>query len=1231
MVKEKLKYYRNICIRYFSNINFFRTHKWASKVCDIVENVNSYQDLVPTDDAKHIKEYENAFSVALNKDKVKNIAITGGYGSGKSSFIQTFMKKHDTYNYLLISMADFSLDKISENGTDKIKLSLNDIEEGIVQQLFYKVKNSKIPQSRFRKLNKVGITKFTIYWSLLIVFISSIIYLFKPNYFKTVWDLIYTSKLNIFQNVYCSWFIILIILFGILIILYNIKIYYSNKIHFEFTIKGQTVKNENEDEKSIFNRNLDEIVYFFEKIHYDIVIFEDLDRFENTDIFIKLRELNNLLNSYEGIHYPIRFVYAIKDDIFKNEERTKFFDFVIPIVPYINATNSVEEMNRLFIKTTDSNSNAISEQYIKDVAFYISDMRILRNIYNEFLIYKNTLNHVNDKVIEKNELKILSLIIFKNLYPKDFSDLQREKGIVKTAFINKRLFIQEKLGVLEDEINEISERLIKIDEDVLENIKEFKLSLMFKITHCEGYLKYIYINNEYIYSKEIMKDDFELNSLVNHSGNISVEGYRFDDMNYSYRFSDWQKEEYNQLINDFLNRFYIIDLKNNDKKSDLKQKINKLKYDCLKLQELSLKELIAEYEVEDVFKDKKIKENDLLVLMLRKGYIDENYADYMNYFEGESITFDDKNFILSIKNHKAKEYDYHLTKIGNIIEELNDSEFKQKEIHNFEMLNFLISSKDSKYENKLNNFIISLSDSSKDSFDFIDQAINFLDINLSKFINKLSFYWKNMWNEIYLNPTLDEKRKLSYFRLICAYADVETIKNMDDHQIVTKYLVDDSDILFLLKHFVSDDKIKDIIFELNIKFKNISIQEISSELISYIFDNNFYELNKTMLRTLVSIKKPELTKESETKNYSTLCRLEYETVMSYIQNNIELYVSDILLSPENNDEDPLYVVQLLTDNKENPELFEMICANLEFKIDGLIPVVKDDIDANKPYWDLFLEYDRISANNQNISIYYKNYGLNKELKTFITSYIDELKEIEKFEFEDKDLQDKFIKDLIMSDIEDKIFKKLIVKMELKPFDISFNSIEENKMKILIECNFIEFTQKNINQIENYHPSLRSWFILHNQSEYLQNMNCIAMNPEIFKNIIISPLADSKFKQKVCLKWYPHINEESAKYLFENDLINDDRVFNYVWNNIDSSFYHKLFINNLDILSNNELDNYLNMIDEYKELSDPNSHTVYLENNEDNQKLAKRLKEVDYITSFFENEKNGKLGLRKKRK
>ena len=49
---------------------------------------------------------------------------------------------------------------------------------------------------------------------------------------------------------------------------------------------------------SVFNAYLDEIVYFFETTKYDVVVFEDLDRFVNKDIiFYKLRELNTILNN----------------------------------------------------------------------------------------------------------------------------------------------------------------------------------------------------------------------------------------------------------------------------------------------------------------------------------------------------------------------------------------------------------------------------------------------------------------------------------------------------------------------------------------------------------------------------------------------------------------------------------------------------------------------------------------------------------------------------------------------------------------------------------------------------------------------------------------------------------------------------------------------------------------------------------------------------------------------
>ena len=41
-------------------------------------------------------------------------------------------------------------------------------------------------------------------------------------------------------------------------------------------------------EDSILNRHLDEIIYFFQSTKYDLVVIEDLDRFNNADIFVTL-------------------------------------------------------------------------------------------------------------------------------------------------------------------------------------------------------------------------------------------------------------------------------------------------------------------------------------------------------------------------------------------------------------------------------------------------------------------------------------------------------------------------------------------------------------------------------------------------------------------------------------------------------------------------------------------------------------------------------------------------------------------------------------------------------------------------------------------------------------------------------------------------------------------------------------------------------------------------------
>jgi hypothetical protein len=122
-----------------------------------------------------------------------------------------------------------------------------------------------------------------------------------------------------------------------------------------------------------------------------VVIIEDLDRFEQTEIFTKFREINLLINSSKSINRDVVFIYAVRDEMFKDSERTKFFDFIIPIIPVINYSNSSENLKNALKKFKYKISTAL----IDDIAFYVNDMRLLYNVVNEFHLYKTNLKAIN--------------------------------------------------------------------------------------------------------------------------------------------------------------------------------------------------------------------------------------------------------------------------------------------------------------------------------------------------------------------------------------------------------------------------------------------------------------------------------------------------------------------------------------------------------------------------------------------------------------------------------------------------------------------------------------------------------------------------------------------------------------------------------------------------------------------------------------------------------------------
>lgn len=161
------------------------------------------------------------------------------------------------------------------------------------------------------------------------------------------------------------------------------------------------------------------------------------------------------------------------------------------------------------------------------------------------------------------------------------------------------------------------------------------------------------------------------------------------------------------------------------------------------------------------------------MFMLRHGYINENYADYINYFHPGSITKEELNFILWIRD-------------------------------------------------LVNQSMVSL----KFTKAYIDRGIN-----IEQFIRLLCHASPLIWTEFMYDEQLSLKKKNQYFKLIINACDVYDIENnnvgYEDEErgiysegVVKEYFEDQENILHELAS-VSWNKIKQVIDELGIRFKYV--------------------------------------------------------------------------------------------------------------------------------------------------------------------------------------------------------------------------------------------------------------------------------------------------------------------------------------------------------------------------------------------------------------------------
>lgn len=1170
-----------------------------------MENTNVidiFEDLTPHDNADENDIYTIPIKSGIDNPNIKNIALAGAYGSGKSSILKTFEKKYkDAYNFLNISLADF------DGANEKSSI---DVERSILQKMFYTVKNEDIPFSRFKRIRDISKKDLNEYSLYSFIWLISIFIVYKNK------DL--PAFLNFFKADFIYYIALLITLIGIYEFLPKIISIIGNINLSKINLKDGAVDLAENKESSILNKNLDEILYFFKVTNFNVVILEDLDRnTSNIEIFMKLREICLILNNSQEIDRNITFIYAIKDDNFKGEERTKFFDRIIPVIPIIDYSNSGEVLKKMMKKYQKSKGIKeliLTNNFIDDICLYIDNMRLLKNIYNEFIIYKDKLQ---SEKLHNNQL--FSILVYKNLCSDDFANLSVKDGLLYKVLNSKKELTLSKSHLIEVEIEGIKEQLKEIGDENITEIQELKnLYIHYTLKQVKVTNNRIIVDNQYIDISSLTFEQLQNSSQIRSEMNSSP-------VSFSTVKDDIYKKTYSE-------REKIILKKSNGYIEELKKVLARKEKEKQSLQTLPLSQLAAE-NINSLPLDG-FKQKELLIFLITNGYIDETYSHYISNFYPESITKDDRDFILAVRGRNNNfGYDFKLDRVYGVVKKLHDYEFKQKEILNYPLLAYLLDYPII-YKNKYINFIDQIIDN-KD-IKFLDGFLEYTNKNIEKLFKDLSMKVPWLWYEVESSNFVKEKKD-KYLNLICKHFEVDNIEKMNTEEKLSNYISNEANFIDLCED-VNNVKIEALIKTLNIKFEKLDNLEKNRDFFEYIYNYNHYKITYYFIENILTLfdKNKVDVQHLISSNYSTIQKSSCRYLNDYIEQNIEEYLENVFFTLNTNtNEDVDIVIELLNNEKISYENKEKIIQMQNIKIKNI-----KDIEDESLWEKLFYE-NKVEANWDNLLLYYSKVDdMDSVLVEFLNNQ-DNYTELSKYKLKSENCEESVVKSFGWKIIwSNKLtFDSFSHLLQSNNYTYSSSIISPigstDKIIKMIDMDKLSLSQNNLDDLRKKDASFPSLLIEKQIDTFLEKQDDF----NIKSNDLLLILESNKItnaQKRIIVENITDLN------LIDNQAL-ADKIYIYLKNDskLDVEYIIKLLENfskknnepkvRLLLAQANYLtdDVFLKLLkylpEEYEKISGLNGKRTYLDDKTYNKELIKILKDRNFITSD-KDDKDGKIRL-----
>lgn len=1067
---------------------------------------------------------------AIKDSNVKNVAVSADYSAGKSSVVETakeeimkeekaiswwcFRKKNRKTRFLTISLALLNAgDRILEEETKSTgkkerverKKKNKDIEYSLLQQLLYYDMPSKTPKSRFHRLGRVGIWKPFLWAACLLMALMACLILLEPS------GVMVPSFIDHYAMpperrliINC----VAVVLLAILFISFCIWIARHARVRIgKVRVKDAEVE---VNTLSVFNQYLDEIIYFFASTRYNVVVFEDLDRFVDTGwIFGKLRELNRILNNSQYlkriIKRKITFVYSVRDDLFDATRRVKFFDYIVPVIPVVNSSNAYDKLSEML---DEEDKKAIDGKDLLNLCEFFEDLRLIINIVNEYNLYKRVIRLSELKLSRK---KLFGLIVYKNYCPDDFSKLHNRHGVlaqilnnkgailnaVATSWKNKRDAEKETLQTLRAESKEWEKNLR------MEYVKASKEQINYSVGPLLGFELQ---NGAHISFEKVAEDPALFVELVNNRLKIySGSGRSFSILS----FDAWQRVVNEKPYQERL-KLNPNTLKINNQK-ELVDGIEPFNFSSAS----SFSEILKEKDVLDEYfeKDEKggkmstsVNEHQQLIrYLLVHDFLDEHYLDYITYFYPNSISIEDKRFVLNISSldKESLPCTYSLVNPHAVADRFELSDYKT----NVRLLNvdLALSLAAAGEKQAVNRYALQELAVKSKAKDFV-----------------LALYEKGQRKEVdaFLSELLEKWDFGAFIRNLDAEDDICVQKlreiNLRYSNLKDPGMFNKDFQIWINGHFgfvasvieeIGEKRVRDFLSVYKIRFSKINLTSVPSSFADFIIDGEHYSINSTNVESIASYL--GILDDYKRAAYTTLHNCGNQSFSA----SFKLRPNEFLKSfPSSSiEEEPWAKALIAADGRISFVARKEYLLKQSSKISNVLEIKESALD-------FVFKYSLIEPLWENV--YYLCFELRHEIP------IDFLRvnNLEGFLQLKSEQQNAIVTQWVFSNsLHFNVYEKTVSSMS--GFRRLAPNVELRRISILVSRQMLLFNVENYSDMKMYYPSLAVKFIVSNLNDYLKDIRSYTVSAVEMMGVMKS--MDSYAKQSDYIANHPAFEGEMS--------------------------------------------------------------------------------------------------------